>query len=121
MFRELSRKHKLIVFGLCIANSLVGMGIGWGLRYIHPPVDTTELQTQAWSEIGKCEPILDHILMLSDLGEDEHGNFSLPPKHWRIVKAALLIVKGELILRNVEGVQLEFPEFTIGGEKGEER
>jgi len=116
MFKNLSRKQRWSITALCIANSIVGIGIGWGLRYIHPPTDMSELQKQCWDKAALYEPVID-LLLKSELWKKSNQQiggsetYEIPEEFWTTIEFSLRLVKAEVIIRESEGIQLSLPKF----------
>ena len=91
MFADLPRKRRLWILTLCILNALSGLLIGWGIRYVNPPQDISELQTKVWNAVGSYSPQIQRVI----------DNGIILPRDEQLVRTVFLLVQGEIILRGL--------------------
>ena len=91
MFADLPRKRCLWILALCILNSLFGIFIGLGIRYIDPPEDVFELRTKVWDIVGRHSDEIQRVI----------DNGIILPRDEQLVRIVFLLVQGEIIVRGL--------------------
>ena len=99
MFKDLPKKRRWQIYGLCAINVTFGLLIGLTWRYAYPS-HLERLRVQAWNDMAKYE---DSIVRVMRLG-------ALPEIDDILVKKVFLLVEAEILIKESEsGPKSFFP------------
>ena len=91
MFKDLPRKRRWKIYGLCILNVIFGLLVGLSWRYVYPS-NLEALRVKAWKDVAKYE---DGIVRVIQLG-------AIPELDDILVKKVFLLVEAEILIKKSE-------------------
>ena len=91
MFKDLTKKRRWQIYGLCILNAASGLLAGLYFRYTYPS-KLERLRKQAWVDVAKYEP---SIFRVGKLG-------AMPIVDDELVKKVFLLVEAEILIKKSE-------------------